>query len=135
VGATAKPGTWLVLLGLVLGTVLALGAYAAEGRARAQSTPVALEPLPAPAPVTLQAGPGDAGRGRVPYERSCGSCHGNNGRGEAPLHGPLLNAYYRDDRLLAGLIRNGLGTMPGTAAEQLDDQRTADVVAFIRSLP
>jgi hypothetical protein len=37
--------------------------------------------------------------------------------------------------LLAGLIRNGVGTMPGTPADQLSDQGLADMIAFVRALP
>jgi mono/diheme cytochrome c family protein len=61
--------------------------------------------------------------------------------GDAPLasstppHGPLIKAYYRDDRVLVGLIRNGVGTMPGTSADQLSDQGLAGMIAFMRALP
>ena len=121
--------------GLVLGGLLAGGMYATELRARARVTTQALRPVEPPAPLTLQAGAADAERGRVPYQRECAGCHGTTGGGNTPLRGPVLNAYYRADDVLAGLIRDGVGTMPGTPPAQLSDQDVADVIAFMRGLP
>ena len=121
--------------GLVLGGLLAGGMYATELRARARVTTQALRPVEPQAPLALQAGPADAERGRVAYQRECAGCHGTTGGGSTPLRGPLINAYYRDDRVLAGLIRDGIGSMPGTPANRLPDQDVADVIAFTRSLP
>ena len=128
-------GPLVLIVGLLLGALLAAGLYAAETNRRAQVTPEAVGPVTPPAPIALQAGPGDVTQGRALYERFCASCHGTSGRSDTPLHGPLLNAYYPDDRTLAGLIRNGVGTMPGTPADQLSDQGIADVSAFIRAFP
>jgi mono/diheme cytochrome c family protein len=131
--------TWMGLLLLVvavlLGVLLAGGMYAAEATSRAQVTPAPVGPVEAAAPVALQAGAGDATKGRAPYERACAGCHGTTGRSDTPLHGPLLRAYYPDDRVLAGVIRNGLGTMPGTPASDLSDQDVANVIAYMRSFP
>ena len=126
-------GPWLVILGIVLGGTLAVGLYAADAHHSTQTGPA--DSAGMPAPIALLAEPGDAGRGRVLYERNCSSCHGLSGKGDVPLHGPLLNAYYRDDRVLAGLIRNGVATMPGTPASQLNDQQVADLIAYLRALP
>jgi len=129
-------GPMVLVAGLLLGGILAGGMYAAEANRRAQQTPEALVPVGAPAPVTLPAGPGDATRGHGLYVRLCAACHGVTGSDTStPLHGPLINAYYRDDRVLAGLIRNGVGTMPGTPVDQLSDLGVADIIAFMRALP
>jgi mono/diheme cytochrome c family protein len=129
-------GAVVLLGGLLLGGLLAGGMYAAEVNRRAQQTPEALVPVGVPAAVPLPAGAGDATRGHGLYVRLCAACHGATGSDTStPLHGPLINAYYRDDRVLAGLIRNGVGTMPGTPADQLSDQGLADMIAFMRALP
>ena len=125
----------ILVAGLVLGGLLAGGMYAAESRTRARTPAPVSGPLEPPAVLTLQAGPGDVERGRVAYQRECAGCHGTTGGGSTPLRGPLINAYYRDDRVLAGLIRDGIGSMPGTPANRLPDQDVADVIAFTRSLP
>ena len=76
-----------------------------------------------------------AERGRAAYAKACAGCHGSTGNGGPLLHGPLLVAYYREDSQLAGLVRQGFGSMPGTPASQLGDQDLADVIALIRSFP
>jgi mono/diheme cytochrome c family protein len=129
-------GPLFIVAGLVLGSGLAAGMNAAAERTRAPgATPVA-RAARVPAPIDVPVGPGDAESGRVPYLRTCGGCHGADGKGgDVPLHGPLLTAYYPDDGALAGLIRNGLGKMPDTPPQELSDQQMADVIAFIRALP
>jgi mono/diheme cytochrome c family protein len=127
-------GSLIIIVGLLLGALLAFGMYSAEARARGRVTPQALGPLEPPAPVSFQVGTGDPVAGRQKYQRPCAGCHGPNGNGDTPLHGSLLNAYYPDDKLLAAIIRNGLGTMPGTPPSSLTDQDMLDVIAFMRAL-
>jgi len=134
-GSAKWVGPIFIVVGLVLGVVLAGGEYAAEARNRARVTPVPSGPVTAPAPITLQASAGDATRGRALYDRACSGCHGASGRSDSPLHGPLMNVYYPDDRVLAGLIRNGVGTMTETPASDLPDQGVADVIVYIRAFP
>src|SRR6266498_3963867 len=113
--AMAWLGPLVLLVALVLGGLLAGGMYAVGQSVRARATPPAQGPVAPPAPLPLQAGPGDPAAGRAPYDRACAGCHGSAGNSNLPLHGPLINAYYRDDAVLAGLIRDGIGTMPGTS--------------------
>ena len=127
-------GPFVLIVGLGLGTLMAGGMYVAEANMRARVTPQALGPVEPPAPVSLQVAGGDATAGRAKYQRPCAGCHGPNGNGDTPLHGPLLNVYYPDDRLLAGIIRNGIGSMPGTPPDKLSDQDMADVITFMRAL-
>lgn len=127
-------GVLLVLGGLAVGSLLA-GAINLGPAARVRPTPAPLGPVAVPSPVTLQASAGDAERGRAPYAKTCAQCHGTTGNGSPPLHGPVLAAYYRDDAQIAGLIRQGFGSMPGTPASQLSDQDAADIIALIRSFP
>jgi mono/diheme cytochrome c family protein len=128
-------GPLVLVAGLALGALVAGGMYAREVAVRAAATPAAVGPVAPPAPVPLQAGPGDPGHGQVAYTKACAGCHGAAGKSSLPLHGPLLNTYYPDDATMAGLIRDGIGTMPGTSTRQLPDQDAADVIAYIRSLP
>src|SRR6266496_6342979 len=107
-------GPIILVIGLVLGMLVAGGMYVVETNTRALITPAAVGPLEPPAPVSFEVAGGDATAGRDKYQHSCSGCHGPNGNGDTPLHGPLLNVYYPDNRLLAGIIRNGIGSMPGT---------------------
>ena len=128
-------GPVILVAGMVLGALLAGGMYTAEANTRARQTPVPVAPLQQPAPVVLQAThAGDPVAGRDKYQRPCNGCHGPNGNGDTPLHGPLLNVYYPDDKSLAAIIRSGIGSMPGTPPEKLSDQDVQDVIAFIRAL-
>lgn len=131
-GARGAIGPLVVLVGLVLGGLVAGVAYAT---AQSQQPRSGVELVTPPPVLGLQAAAGDASRGRRSYDRLCAGCHGADGRGDVPLHGPLLNTYYRDDATLAWLVRNGVGSMPSTPMHDLDDQGLADVVAFIRALP
>jgi mono/diheme cytochrome c family protein len=128
-------GPILIVVGLLLGAVVAGGEYAAEASNRARVTPVPSGPVAVPAPISLQGSAGDVTRGHVLYDRVCSGCHGTSGRSDTPLHGPLINAYYPDDRALAGVIRNGIGTMPETPPSDLPDQGVSDVMVYIRAFP
>jgi len=128
-------GPVLLVLGIVLGGTVAAGSYIVEARDRAQAVVDPVGPVARPAPVTLNAGPGDEGRGRQAYDHACSGCHGTLGRSDTPLHGPLLNVYYPDNGSLAGIVRSGIGSMPGTPASDLSDQDVADVIAYIRTFP
>jgi mono/diheme cytochrome c family protein len=127
-------GLGIVVAGLALGVVLAAGMHAAEQRVRASVTPV---PTSAgrPAAIVLDMSAVSATSGRTKYEGACAGCHGSTGQGDAPLHGPLLRVYYKTDAALAGVIRNGVGTMPPTTTDDVSDRELADVVAYVRSLP
>ncbi len=127
-------GPLVLIVGLVFGALIAGGMYLLEANTRAQITPAPLGPIERPAPISLQVGTGDPAAGREKYQRPCNGCHGPTGNSDVPLHGPLLNVYYPDDKLLAGIIRNGFGAMPGTPPDKLSDQDMADVIAFIRAL-
>jgi mono/diheme cytochrome c family protein len=127
-------GILLVLGGLAIGSAMAGGINIAPA-ARVRPTPAPLGPVAVPSPLALQANPGDPERGRAAYAKTCAQCHGSTGNGSPPLHGSVLSAYYRDDSTLAGLIRQGFGSMPGTPASQLPDQDVADVIALIRTFP
>ncbi|MGB8647374.1 MAG: cytochrome c [Anaerolineae bacterium] len=127
-------GPLIVIVGLVLGAVMAVGMSMVEASTRAQNAPPALGAAVPPAMVAVKSGAGDATKGRTPYEHACGGCHGPTGNGDTPLRGPLLNAYYPRDEMLAGILRNGIGTMPGYSQDEIPDQQMADIIAFMRAL-
>ena len=70
---------------------------------------------------------GDATAGADLYASTCASCHAADGTGGA---GPSLVSATpgKSDAELTDIIQNGTGDM---AAQGLDDQQTADVVAFL----
>ncbi len=127
-------GLSLVVVGLVLGSVMAFGVYQAEAATRAQTTPETVSPLSPPAPVVLQAEAGDPTRGAPLYDHACSGCHGTLGNSDIPLHGPLLNVYYPNNGMIAAIVRQGYGTMPIPEAD-LSDQDVADIISFIRMFP
>jgi len=128
-------GLMIVLAGLLLGGVVAGGMYKIEAAERAQMSSPPVGVLPAPAPITLDAAIGDEIHGREAYDHACAGCHGDMGKSDTPLHGPLINVYYPTDGVLAAIIRNGYGTMPATDERHLSDQDVADVIAYIRTFP
>jgi cytochrome c oxidase subunit II len=87
---------------------------------------------------------GDIGKGERIYETICGSCHGQNAKGNELMHAPRLNGL--DDWYLQNQIKNfksGLrGNHPDDAygapmvpmmALLKDDQSVADIISYIRS--
>jgi len=125
-------GLSMIVVGLLLGGIMAFGVYQAEAAGRAQITPETVSPLSPPAPIVLKAEAGDSQRGVPLYDHSCSGCHGVLGNSDRPLHGALLNAYYPNDGVLAAMILQGYGTMP---AHKMPDQDVADIVALIRTFP
>ncbi len=94
------------------------------------------------------AGAADAGKGKEIYAKSCGGCHGPEGKGDGaaakamnPKPTNLADKAVMsklDDAALANIIvKGGVGTgksplMP--AFSQLKDQDVKDVVAYLRTL-
>lgn len=77
----------------------------------------------------------DAEAGAEKYGVFCESCHGADGTAGVQVDGVAaadLNATVPDldDSALAGVIQQGTGAMP---AQQLDDDETADVIAYLRA--
>lgn len=128
-------GLLIVLAGFLLGVIVAGGMYKITAAEQAQAPHSPVGALPAPAPITLDAVAGDEINGRKAYDHACAGCHGDMGKSDTPLHGPLINVYYPTDGVLAAIIRNGYGTMPATDERHLSDQEVADVIAYIRTFP
>ena len=93
--------------------------------------------------------PSDAAKGKDTFAKSCGTCHGNTGKGDGPA-GAALNpkpkdltdkAYVSklDDQYLTKIIGKG-GAAAGKSplmppfSSQLKEQDIKDVIAYIRSL-
>lgn len=70
---------------------------------------------------------GDATAGASLYASTCAACHGADGAGGS---GPSLVTTVpgQSDQRLTDIIQGGTGSMP---AQGLDDQQTADVVAYL----
>jgi mono/diheme cytochrome c family protein len=92
---------------------------------------------------------GDAAKGKETFAKTCGTCHGNTGKGDGPA-GAALNpkpkdltdkAYVSklDDTYLTNIIGKG-GAAVGKSplmppfSSQLKEQDIKDVIAYIRSL-
>jgi cytochrome c oxidase cbb3-type subunit III len=75
--------------------------------------------------------PDDIANGKQLFAALCASCHGSDGSGQL---GPNLHgvAQRRGDAGVFGIIRNGMGAMPGVMS--LNDQRAWQVVGFVRTL-
>ena len=73
---------------------------------------------------------GDIAAGEQVFADTCAACHGADGTGGI---GPSLLDEVPDasDAELQDVIQNGEGEMP---AQSLDDQQTADVIAYMRDL-
>ncbi|OFW29429.1 MAG: hypothetical protein A3H97_17290 [Acidobacteria bacterium RIFCSPLOWO2_02_FULL_65_29] len=93
----------VAVLGAVSFALMALGA--------AQST----EPLP----------------GRVPYDRACKVCHGEDGRGNA---GPRLVPFTMDADELLIRVREGGGEMPPISENRVSDDEVKQIAAYLTSL-
>ncbi len=90
----------------------------------------------------------DAGKGKEIYTKSCGGCHGPEGKGDGAaakamnpkptnLADKASMSKLDDAALTKVIVKGGVGTgksplMP--AFSQLKDQEVKDVIAYIRSL-
>ena len=90
----------------------------------------------------------DAGKGKEIYSKSCGGCHGAEGKGDGAaakamnpkptnLADKASMSKLDDAALTKAIVKGGVGIgksplMP--AFSQLKDQEVKDVVAYIRSL-
>jgi mono/diheme cytochrome c family protein len=69
--------------------------------------------------------------GKAPYDRSCGVCHGSEGRGNvAPPLVPLEKSF---DEILA-IVREGRGEMPPVSANAVSDDALRLIVAYLDSV-
>lgn len=92
---------------------------------------------------------GDAGKGKVSYEKLCAPCHGNSGKGDGPAAAQLpvrprdhTDKKYMDhltDQHIFEVVKNGGASvqksplMPPFGMTLKDDQ-IWDVVAYVRTL-
>lgn len=99
--------------------------------------------------VGMAGGPGNAAKGKEIFVKSCGTCHGNTGKGDGPA-GAALNpkpkdltdkAYMSklDDTYLTNIIGKGgpaIGKSPLMPPfnGSLKEQDIKDIIAYIRSL-
>lgn len=89
-----------------------------------------IESLGGPGSSTTTTVPPDEESGASIYGRLCAACHGANGSGGSG--GPIVDTSFRGSAL-AGVINNGLGTMPGFGS-QLNDGQVSRLVAFVQGL-
>ncbi len=80
--------------------------------------------------VTTTTVPPDEESGAAIYARLCAACHGGDGSGGSG--GPIVGSTFHGSSL-AGVITDGLGTMPGFGA-QLNDGQLSRLVTFVEAL-
>lgn len=69
--------------------------------------------------------------GKVPFERICAACHGEDAKGE---QGPsLLPMTMEFDELLAK-VRQGGGEMPAISKTKLTDDEVKQILEYLKSL-
>ena len=74
----------------------------------------------------------DAPEGKALYQKfGCAACHGPNGEGGA---GPALNREELPADELAGVIRNGKGTMLGYRSDMISDAELAALVRHVQAI-
>jgi mono/diheme cytochrome c family protein len=83
--------------------------------------------LGGPGTSTTTTVPPDAESGASIYGRLCTACHGANGSGGSG--GPIVDTAFNGSSL-AGVINNGLGTMPGFGS-QLNAGQVSRLVAYV----
>ncbi len=121
-------------------TTAASNTPAASGAAPAATTAAASGAAPAArtaaasgaAPVA--GGAGNAQAGLTAFKADgCAGCHNQLGKAAGGV-GPKLAGTNKDDAYIANIIRNGKGTMPAHAADEVSDQQIQDLIAYVRSL-
>jgi ubiquinol-cytochrome c reductase cytochrome c subunit len=78
---------------------------------------------------------GDAQNGKALFMKfGCYECHGREGQGSTAT-GPRLNQNPITYTRFVAYIRKPSGEMPPYTAKVVNDQQTADIYAFLQSLP
>ena len=69
--------------------------------------------------------------GKVPYDRTCGACHGRDGAGEI---GPPIVPLEKDFAEVLAIVREGIGEMPPVGPSTLSDDDVKLVVDYLKSI-
>lgn len=67
------------------------------------------------------------------FYRSCNTCHPSGKKGLGPRL-DQVNEHYPENVQLAALIRNGKGTMPPQAKDDLNEDELKNIMAYARTL-
>jgi mono/diheme cytochrome c family protein len=67
--------------------------------------------------------------GKAPYDRSCGVCHGPDGRGNVA---PPLVPLEKDFDEVRAIVREGRGEMPPTSANAVSDDTLRRIVEYLK---
>lgn len=149
----AATGWGMLVAGLIVAVLLAVGLYrwdSAQRAAEASLRPQPVAPLaassPQPAPVAaIAAGPqlvsappsaaGDTAAGQAVFQTKCNACHPGANAGIGPaLNGAAFTTRYPDNAAIAAVVRSGRGGMPAFSAAQVSDADLTNVIAYLRSL-
>ena len=69
--------------------------------------------------------------GKVPFERVCAACHGEDAKGD---QGPSLVPMTMDYDELLAKVRQGGGEMPAVPKTKLTDDEVKQVLEYLKSL-
>ena len=69
--------------------------------------------------------------GKVPYDRVCKVCHGEDARGDA---GPRLVPLDMEYEELIAKVREGGGEMPPISTTTVSDDEVKQILAYLKSL-
>ena len=81
--------------------------------------------------LSLAAGQEKEPSGKVPYDRVCRVCHGDEGRGNA---GPALVPFSMEPEELLIRVREGGGEMPPISENRLSDDDVKLIAAYLTLL-
>src|SRR3954452_5189591 len=69
--------------------------------------------------------------GKVPYERVCAACHGENAQGD---QGPKLTPMTLEYEEIVAKVRQGGGEMPVISKTRMSDEEVKQVLEYLKSL-
>jgi mono/diheme cytochrome c family protein len=69
--------------------------------------------------------------GKVPYERVCAACHGENAQGD---QGPKLTPMTLEYEEILAKVRQGGGEMPVISKTKMSDEEVKQVLEYLKSL-
>jgi mono/diheme cytochrome c family protein len=92
---------------------------------------ISLVPVIAVMAAAVTAGQSEPPPGKVPFERVCAACHGENAKGD---QGPSLVPMTLDYDEILAKVRGGGGEMPAITKAKMTDEEVKQVLEYLKSL-